>query len=206
MATTEPLTGVTVQDQSDAATGGAQIGNVAKRIAGFTVPRFTTTSTRDTAYSAFVSGGGTMADGMMCTVAGTPYRRIGGTWRIDRNRIIARTGAPGTTIAAGGGNETSVTVGIAGLPNFTLYEASTVSVRGLFRAGGAGIAQCGVKIDGALVGRYGISRDDGTVPCGGTLALAAGSHVIQARVDNIGASGDISWTEFTIDVIEGTAE
>jgi hypothetical protein len=81
VASTEPLTGVTVQDQGDAATGGTQIGHLATSLAPFTVPRFTSTANRDAQYSTWVTGGGSMIDGMCCTVAGELQVYRAGIWR-----------------------------------------------------------------------------------------------------------------------------
>jgi hypothetical protein len=36
-----------------------------------------------------------MRNGLRSIVNGVPYRRIGGTWRIDRPRVIARTAVLG---------------------------------------------------------------------------------------------------------------
>lgn len=205
MAGTEPLTGVTVQDQSDAATGGTQIGNLAKSLARFTVPRFTSTGARDTAYAAMVSAGGTMADGMLCMVNGVPYRRIAGTWRIDRARTFVRSTAPGTTIAGGGANQTGVTSGIPALASFTLYEACTVLVTATSRAGGTGAALSSVLIDNAQVGDLAVSRSDDTAPIVGTVALAAGSHTIALRCDAF-PGNSITWTNARVTVAEHIAE
>lgn len=211
MATTEPLTGVTVQDQSDAATGGQQVGNVAKTLARFTVPRFASTAARDTAYSAMVSGGGTMADGMLCSAAGVPYRRIGGAWRINRPRVISRTAVLGSSsgaILAGGSAETGATTGatLTGGGTFVVYETSTYQVSASFRAGpnSTGAALCSVKINGAAVGNVAVSRDDGTVSVTASIALAAGTHTIALRVDTNG--GAVTWTDGIVTLTEGTAE
>jgi hypothetical protein len=210
LASTEPLTGVTVQDQSDAATGGTQIGNLAKTIAPFTVPRFATTGARDTAYNAYVTAGGTMADGMLCIANGVPYRRIASNWRINQPRIIVRTvvitGGAGS-IVPGGSAETGVTSGITltGGNNFTLYEAATVSINAAFRAGGAGGgALCYVKIDSATATNVATSRTDGTVPAIGALALTAGSHSISMRVD--ANSTAQTWVDGIVVLTVGTAE
>jgi hypothetical protein len=209
LATTEPLTGVTVQDQSDAATGGAQIGNLAKRIAGFTVPRFTSTTTRDAAYSSFVSGGGAMADGMMCTVpvprtAGSAARGESTTGRVSSQRIVTGLGS-GYAIGSGGSAETGLTSGIPALNTFTLYEAGTVAVSASFRAGpGTGAGQCTVKIDGSLIGNVAISRTDGTVPVIGAVALTAGAHTVSLRVDAVG--GGANWIDGIVTLTVGIAE
>lgn len=212
MATTDPLTGATIQDQSDGATGGTQIGNAVKGLRSFTVPRFASTTTRDTAYSAFVSGGGAMADGMMCTAAGVPYRRIAGTWRIDRNRVIVRTlvltGGAGT-ITSGGSNETGITTGVnlAGGSTFVVYETSTYAILASLRAnptGGTGAAVCTVKIDGTAQGNFAVSRADGTVPVNAAVTLAPGTHTISLRVDAQGTT--VTWIDGVVVLTEGTAE
>lgn len=204
MATT-PLTGSRYPISSDSANVAQYFANLAIDLDDNCVPRFTTTTARDTAYSSWVTLGGTMADGMQCTVAGLPYRRINGTWRQDNGpRIIFRSTAPSSTIASGGGNETGVTGGIAALSSFTLYEAATVGVDASFRAGGSGaIATCYVKINGSQVGNSSLTRADETCSVTGSVALAAGTYSVAAHVD---ASGTVVWTDAFIKLTVGQAE
>lgn len=74
MATTEPLTGVTVYQQNDIALGGTEIGNVASQLAPFGTPNFATTAARDAAYTAWVRQGNAMRESLFCTVGPTLYR------------------------------------------------------------------------------------------------------------------------------------
>lgn len=210
MATTEPLTSITVQDQSDAATGGTQVGNLAKALVKFVVTRYATTGARDTAYTNWVAAGGTMADGMLTSAAGVPYRRISGTWRINRQRVFNRPVAglgAGVAITSGGSAETGITspIVLTGGSSFTLYEAGTISLRAAFRAGpGTGAAQCTIKVNGTTVGNVAISRADATVPVNAAVALASGSHTVSLRVDAV--SGGVNWIDGIVIFEEFTAE
>lgn len=117
MAAVEPLTGATVYQQTDAALGGQQLGDVVTDLAPFTVPRFATTAARDTAYASYVSGGGTIVDGMSCWCdsPGSFFDRIGGVWR-QRGAtptLIAHTSATsvsGTLVSGATSEATSIAI------------------------------------------------------------------------------------------------
>lgn len=102
MATTDPLIGATVYNNSDPALGGQQIGDVVSDIVPFVNFRFTSTSTRDSALAAFVAAGGVIEDGMTCWCdsPGSYYDRQFGAW-VPRARVIYNTLATdGTTVPA----------------------------------------------------------------------------------------------------------
>lgn len=80
MATTEPLTGARVPQQSDGPLGGLQIANAVNDLAPVTLPRFTSTAARDIAYTNWVNAGHTLVDGMVCTAAGVLYEYKSGAW------------------------------------------------------------------------------------------------------------------------------
>jgi hypothetical protein len=87
----EPLTNARMPENSDAPSGGAQITAAVKDLASFTLPRFTTTSARNTAYTQWVTEGGTMVDGLHCAVDGeTQVYRDGGWWRLAPADIDSR--------------------------------------------------------------------------------------------------------------------
>lgn len=103
MATTEPLTGATIYQQTDTASTGQHLGDVVTDLAPYTVPRFATTSARDTAFSAFVAAGGTIANGMTCWCdsPGSYYERQSGAW-VPRARVIYQDNAlDGSSVPAG---------------------------------------------------------------------------------------------------------
>lgn len=81
MATTEPLTGARVPDQSDGPLGGLQITNAITDLAPHTIPSFANATARDAAYAAWVAAGGTMSHRLHCTVAARLLRYTGTAWQ-----------------------------------------------------------------------------------------------------------------------------
>jgi hypothetical protein len=78
---TDPLTGARYPDSTDSATLWDKIQNAVNDLSGMSVPRFTSTTARDTAYSNWVAAGHTMTDGLECNVSGTHYIYRSATWR-----------------------------------------------------------------------------------------------------------------------------
>lgn len=66
MASVDPLSGLTVYDQNDAATGGAEIGAVTKGVAPLLHLIFTNTADRDAKVGSWVAAGGALRKGMRC--------------------------------------------------------------------------------------------------------------------------------------------
>lgn len=100
MSTTEPLIGATIYANSDPALGGQQLGDVANDIVPYTTPRFTSTSTRDTAYASYVAAGGVIKNGMVCwcDTPGSYYDRVGGVWKPRANVTYNTVALDGTTV------------------------------------------------------------------------------------------------------------
>jgi hypothetical protein len=214
MATT-PLTASRYPISSDSANIAQYFANLALDLDDNAIPRFTTTTARDSAYSSWVTLGGTMDNGMRCSVNGVPYRRINGTWRVDQTRVFTRgvTGlGTGFLVTSGGSAEAGVTSGIGMTPTgttFTMYEAGNVGLSASLRAGPnpantAVAAQCSLKVDGSAVGNIAISRLDQTVSINAMVALAAGAHTVTLRVDAVG--GAVSWVDGIVLLTLGTAE
>lgn len=86
MATSDPLTGATIYQQTDVATTGTHLGDVVTDLAPYTVPRFASAAARDTAYASWVTAGGTMANGMLSVTtdsAGGLWVRKSGAWKLE---------------------------------------------------------------------------------------------------------------------------
>lgn len=77
---TDPLTGSRYPESSDDTNLSQWFKNAVTDLSDNTIPRFTTTTARDTAYSAWVTGGGTMTSGLFCAVAGVIQEYDGSTW------------------------------------------------------------------------------------------------------------------------------
>lgn len=74
MATTEPLTGNTIYQQTDAPLGGQQAGTVVTQFAPLVTPRFSSVSARDAAFQSWVTAGNAMRDGLQCFVSGVGHQ------------------------------------------------------------------------------------------------------------------------------------
>jgi hypothetical protein len=82
MPTTDPLTGASIPLNSDAPDGPGQIKAAVFGVSDNTIPYFTSTALRDSAYSTWVAQGGVMRNSLLCAVGTTLYRTISGgsTW------------------------------------------------------------------------------------------------------------------------------
>ena len=83
MPATEPLTGASVPVGSDAPDIAAIVTNAINGVADNTIPYFTSTALRDSAYSTWVANGGAMRNGLTCHVGTTRYVYISGAWVPD---------------------------------------------------------------------------------------------------------------------------
>ena len=70
---TDPLTGSRYPSSSAAPNVAADIQNAVMDLADNTIPRFSTTAARDTAYANWVTAGGVMASGLTCAVGDMLY-------------------------------------------------------------------------------------------------------------------------------------
>jgi hypothetical protein len=77
----EPLTDTRIPEQSDGPLGGIQIANAVLDLAPHTIPDFNTTGARDSAFSAWVTAGNAMRDGLHCSVDGATMEYRDGAWR-----------------------------------------------------------------------------------------------------------------------------
>lgn len=98
MATTEPLTGANVPQQTDAPLGGQQIGLAVTQLASFVGTRFATTSARDAAWSAWSvnNSNAPIPNGVHCWCdnPGYFYDRIGSAWVARRAPDLINGFAP----------------------------------------------------------------------------------------------------------------
>lgn len=91
---TDPLTGSRYPSGNDAANIAQYFQNAVTDLADNTIPRFATTTARDTAYAAYVAAGGSMANGMTCWCdsPGAFYDRLDGAW-VKRTNNAGSSGA-----------------------------------------------------------------------------------------------------------------
>lgn len=100
---TDPLTGSRYPASSAAPNVNGDIQNAVMDLADNTIPRFASTSARDTAYANWVTGGGTMANGLVCAVTNMLYMYDTSAWRELGPRLptIRVYRSVGTTFATG---------------------------------------------------------------------------------------------------------
>ena len=82
MATTEPLSGVTVYQQSDQALGGQQMGTVVTQLGPLLNLRYATTGARDTAFNNWIAAGTgrSIPNGASAFVGSRQYVYDAGSW------------------------------------------------------------------------------------------------------------------------------
>jgi hypothetical protein len=110
---TDPLTGSRYPASSDSPNVAQYIQNAVMDLSDNTIPRFATTTARDSAYAAYVTAGGVMADGMVCWCdsPGNFYDRIGGAWVVRPRVAFGRK-----TITTNGTGDFTVTHGLGVTP------------------------------------------------------------------------------------------
>lgn len=131
MATTDPLTGLTIQDQSDPAQGGFEIGRLLTGLAPYSIPRFATATLRDNAYTA---AGVSLQDGMCCYVGGRFLERRSGVWTkiggpVELLYENGNAGGSGVVaVGAGATGVLSVNVPASGVASDTAFVHLSVGV------------------------------------------------------------------------------
>ena len=112
---TDPLTASRYPDSTDSPNVAQYIQNAVMDLSDNTIPRFATTTARDSAYSAYVSAGGAMANGMTCWCdsPGAYFDRIGGAWV---QRGVTKYG--GGSFATGSTGYFTVTHGLGSVPSY----------------------------------------------------------------------------------------
>lgn len=114
----ETLTGARYPAGSDSPNIAQYIQNAVADLADNTIPDFTTTTARDSAYASWVASGNSMRTGLVCAVGNAGhYEYVNGSWLPFRGAIAATSET--TTVAttgtaearmAGGHNVTAVTL------------------------------------------------------------------------------------------------
>jgi len=156
VATTEPLTGNTVYQQTDAPLGGQQAGTVVTQMASLVVPRYATAAARDTAFEDWVVAGNSMRDGLQCWLTGTgrqEYTTSGGWVTVSDGKTPQRLTRAWKFLRSSGNNSDQFSPGsfvslIAGtaaaapagayLITATLSLSATASASGNLRVTAAG--------------------------------------------------------------------
>ncbi|MGZ4621445.1 MAG: hypothetical protein ACXVGF_04850 [Blastococcus sp.] len=101
---TNPLTGARYPDNASTTDLGTYYGWAVNDLSPYTIPRFSTTAARDTAYQNWVNAGNSMVDGMECFASGTMWLYRSGAWgRLGdvgkpRMRIYGTISVPTTTL------------------------------------------------------------------------------------------------------------
>lgn len=144
---TDPLTGSRYPASTASPNVPQDIQNAVLDLANDTVPTYSTTTARDTAFSNWVALGNTMTDGLMCTVNDKPYiysTTVPAGWRplpraVTGGTFSGQTSAGGDVLIAHGLPTAPTTAwvcmnGIAndavfGKPSIASWSSSVLSVR-----------------------------------------------------------------------------
>lgn len=100
------------------------------------VPHFDTTTDRNNAYAAMVTGGGTMKAGVICTVAGVPYRSTGTSTSAWERLGAVRGGLISGTTSSGG--DILISHGLGVTPTSVSLTMGGVANDGIFAKAAAG--------------------------------------------------------------------
>lgn len=125
---TDPLTGSRYPSSSAAPNINQDIQNAVLDLSDNTIPNFSTTGARDTAYTAWVALGNTMRSGLYCTVADKTYIYSGSTWRGMPRAVVG--GTLGVTTSSGG--DVNITHGLGEVPTFATVELHDLGIFGRF--------------------------------------------------------------------------
>lgn len=90
-------------------------------------PHFTTTTERDNAYAAFVTAGGTMKAGLLCTVAGVVYKSTG-TSTSAWARLAHINGSTGQPFTTSGGGDVLIPHGLGVTPTMASVTVAGAGV------------------------------------------------------------------------------
>jgi hypothetical protein len=181
----EPLTGARYPAASASPNVPQDLQNAVTDLADNTIPRFATTTARDSAYASWVAAGGAMAAGLHCTVAGRLYRYTGSAWEDQqtggRQRFwtFGRTGNASDTVASGSFivmQSATITDAPAGDYAITarLVMSHSVGAPGFQRttANGVSISPSDARADVPNTARVSFVQAGGVTHTGGNLTVA----------------------------------
>lgn len=190
---TDPLTGSRIPASTNVPNVPQDINNAVFDLSDNTIPFFTSTTARNTAYSAWVAAGGVMRNGLYCHVNSVGLQVYeASTWRTVRQGWLSDTINPTSGTVTGTTPTTvhSITVTIpAGL-----YTGQRIKVSGaVFCSTAAGVGAA-VEIQG------GTERSMNSGSISGDLSafrfdssLTAGSRTYNLRVRSTVAAQDVTW-------------
>lgn len=114
MAGTDPLTGARYPTSGDAPQVYQDIKNLANDLSDNTIPSFSTTTARDTAFSAWVTAGNTMRSGLLAEISGGGrWRYNGASWDPDLGLIEFDSATSQWDAATGGAEQRITTLGLS---------------------------------------------------------------------------------------------
>lgn len=123
----DPLSGARYPDDNEPPSIAQFIQNAVNDLSGQVIPRFATTSARDTAYSNWVAAGHTIVNGMTCwcDTPGRFFDRIGGAWV---QRPLRSWGLVGASSDSGGA--VNFNHGLGATPTAVLLTATSSAIQG----------------------------------------------------------------------------
>lgn len=207
---TSSINQLPIYQDSDALQYGTQQSAIIKALDPRITARFASLSAANSAYSAFVSGGGAMTDGMFRSVAGDPQIYAGGQWRGIRTLTASQITFYATTIwdatetgiaqlsvpdpgwpyildtsavvavAAQAGVQVNVQVRLDSVSGTIISQISTRS--GALPAGEIIMVPIGVTPSGTLTGSHTLVVSGVRTAGSGNWAVGSGGSIVNAMI------------------------
>lgn len=129
-----PLTGSRYPTSSSVPNVPQDIQNAVTDLEDNSVPRFTTTTARDTAFSNWVAAGNSLVDGLLCVVGNKPLEYRSGAWCSLANPTLYRSARRVTNNVLGNATQTYGTSssGEIVLPAATYGNQRAVDIQAIF--------------------------------------------------------------------------
>ena len=169
---TSAINQLPIYQDSDSLQYGAQQSAVLKAIDPRLPARFADLSSANSAYSAFVAGGGAMTNGMQRSIAGDPQTYANGQWRGQVTRSASQTTFFNTTIYDG--TETGVATLSISDPGWPYILDTSAVVLVAAQASTYVNVQCRLdSVTGAVISQT--SNRSGQLPAGEAIPIPLGT-------------------------------
>jgi hypothetical protein len=192
----DALTGSRYPSSTDAPNIPQHIQNAVFDLADNTIPRFTSTTARNTAYSTWVTQGGVMTEGLYCHVNGLGLMVYsGGAWRSERTGWLNDVN-PTTNGSVTGGTATTIASITVTIPA-GLHTGQRIKVQGgafISTPGGVG---AGILIQGGSERSINVGNISGDLKAKTRFdaSLTAGSRTYNLQTRATVSGGVVTWED-----------